>query len=100
MEVEEIFENRKIFMPLLLLADEQKNMIEKYLDEGRMFILREKNNLIAVCIVIDAGNKILEIKNLAVDKKFHGKGYGKFFINFLEKNFGKDFEILQVGTVL
>ena len=98
MEVEEIFENRKIFMPLLLLADEQENMIEKYLDEGRMFILREKNNLIAVCIVIDAGNKILEIKNLAVDKKFQGKGYGKFFINFLEKNFGKDFEILQVGT--
>lgn len=37
MEILEIYENKKEYLPLLLLADEQESMIDKYLPEGRMF---------------------------------------------------------------
>jgi len=97
-EVAEIFEDRKKFLPLLLLADEQESMIDKYLECGRMFILQEKNISVAVCVVADVGDKILEIKNLAVDKKFQRKGYGRFMIEFVSQKFKDKFSILQVGT--
>lgn len=97
-EVVEIFEDRKKFLPLLLLADEQESMIDKYLERGRMFVLREENISVAVCVVADVGNKILEIKNLAVDKKFQRKGCGRFMIDFVSRKFKEKFSILQVGT--
>ena len=39
MEVEIIRENKKRFLDLLLLADEQESMIDKYLERGEMFAL-------------------------------------------------------------
>ena len=97
-EVVEIFEDRKKFLPLLLLADEQESMLDKYLERGRMFVLREENISVAVCVVAEVGNKILEIKNLAVDKKFQRKGYGRFMIDFVSRKFKDKFSVLQVGT--
>lgn len=34
MEIKEVLGNRKRFLPLLLLADEQENMIDRYLERG------------------------------------------------------------------
>ena len=39
MKVEIILDNKKQFLDLLLLADEQEDMIDKYLDRGDMFAL-------------------------------------------------------------
>ncbi|MDF2987344.1 MAG: acetyltransferase, family, partial [Eubacterium sp.] len=39
MEIEIIRENKKRFLDLLLLADEQESMIDKYLERGEMFAL-------------------------------------------------------------
>lgn len=36
MEIIEIKENKKQFLPLLLLADEQESMIDRYIDRGRV----------------------------------------------------------------
>ncbi|MFR9152056.1 MAG: GNAT family N-acetyltransferase, partial [Hungatella sp.] len=39
MEIKRIEENKKQFMDLLLLADEQESMIDKYLERGDLFAL-------------------------------------------------------------
>ncbi|EKN40312.1 GNAT family acetyltransferase, partial [Clostridium botulinum CFSAN001627] len=39
MEIKIIKENKRSFLDLLLLADEQENMIDKYLTRGDMFAL-------------------------------------------------------------
>ena len=36
MEIIEIKENKKQFLPLLLLADEQESMIDRYIDRWRV----------------------------------------------------------------
>ena len=51
MEIKEIKENKKHFLPLLLLADEQENMIDQYIDRGTMYVL-EDNGIKCECIVI------------------------------------------------
>ena len=66
MKIREVNENKKQFISLLLLADEQENMIDRYLEKGIMYAL-EDGNVKAECVVTDEGNGILEIKNIAVD---------------------------------
>ena len=51
MEILEIYENKKEYLPLLLLADEQESMIDKYLPEGRMFILKYNGKVKAECVI-------------------------------------------------
>lgn len=85
-------------MDLFLLADEQEEMVLRYLDYGRVFVLEDSGEIKAECLVTDEGSGVLEIKNLAVKPKFQGKSYGKAMIDFLIRKFSKDFSILQVGT--
>ena len=46
-------ENKRDYLPLLLLADEQENMIDLYLDRGTMFVLIDGTNVIGECVVTD-----------------------------------------------
>ena len=79
MKIREVNENKKQFIALLLLADEQENMIDHYLEKGTMYVL-EDGNVKAECVVTDEDNGILEIKNIAVDPQNQGQGYGKALI--------------------
>ena len=42
MKIDIISENKKQFIDLLLLADEQENMIDTYLKRGTLFVLYEQ----------------------------------------------------------
>ena len=50
MKIEKITEQKKRFLDLLLLADEQESMIDRYLDEGDMYALYD-DDLKGVCVV-------------------------------------------------
>ena len=97
MKIREVNENKKQFISLLLLADEQESMVDRYLEKGNMYVL-EDGNVKAECVVTDEGNGILEIKNIAVDPKYHRMGYGKVMIDFLANKYEKEYSTLQVGT--
>ena len=97
MNIREYNGNRHDLMDLLLLADEQPEMIEKYLDKGKMYVL-EDDGIKAECLVTDEGNGVLEIKNIAVLPEFQGKNYGKTLIDFLNRNYSNTYSVLQVGT--
>ncbi len=97
MEIREVKENKKQYLQLLLLADEQEDMVDKYLEKGRVFVL-EDNGVCAQCVVTDEGNGVLEIKNIATDPDRQMKGYGRRLIAFVEETFQKDYRILRVGT--
>ena len=97
MKILEIKENKKQFLSLLLLADEQENMIDRYLERGTMYVL-DDNGVKAECVVTDEGNGILEIKNIATVPEYQGKGYAKALINFIVKEYADKYSVLQVGT--
>ncbi len=97
MDIIEITENKKAYLSLLLLADEQEDMIDRYLDSGRMFIL-DDNGVKAECVITDEGNGLLEIKNIATVPEYQRKGYGKALIDFIVQNFKGQYALLQVGT--
>lgn len=97
MKITEVKTNKSLYLPLLLLADEQEDMIDKYLSKGTMYIL-EDNGVKSECVVLDVGDGILEIKNIATIPDYQGKGYGKALINFVAETYKTQYSILQVGT--
>ena len=48
MRIEKITENKKQFLDLLLLADEQESMIDRYLESGDMYALMMKISKVSV----------------------------------------------------
>lgn len=96
MVIREIKENKKKYLDLLLLADEQEDMIDRYLDKGTMYVL-EDDGVKAQCVVLEE-NGILEIKNIASDPQFQGRGYGRAMIEFIEDKYRGKYRQLQVGT--
>ena len=97
MKIREVNDNKKQFISLLLLADEQENMVERYLEKGTMYVL-EDDEVRAECVVTDEGKGILEIKNIAVVPEYQGKGYGKMLLDFLVRKYTGLYSVLQVGT--
>lgn len=97
MKIIEITKNKKKYLPLLLLADEQESMIDRYINLGAMWGL-DDNGIKAVCIVTDEGDNILEIKNIAVEPSYQNRGYGKSLIKFIISRYTDRYNVLLVGT--
>lgn len=93
MEIRKVETNKKMYLDLLLLADEQENMVDRYLERGTMYVL-EDDGVKAECVVTDEGDDILELKNLAVEPAAQGKGYGKAMVNFLVQTYKGQYAVL------
>lgn len=97
MEIRPVLENKRQYMDLLFLADEQVEMIERYLDKGEMFVLMDPE-VVGECVICDLGDGIFEIKNLAVRPDCQGRGYGRALIEFVAERCRGRCRELWVGT--
>ena len=89
----------KRLLPLLLVGDEQESMIDRYLERGEMYVMQDMSETpVAVAVVTDEGDGVLELKNIAVDPRFQGKGYGREMIEYLCRNYRGRFRVLTAGT--
>ena len=96
MKIRKVMHNKKEYMELLLLADEQEDMIDRYLERGDMFVL-EDGGVLAECVVTREGDGVYELKNIAVAPDCQRKGYGKQLIELAFSYYG-DCERMLVGT--
>lgn len=91
--------DKKVPYDLLLLADETVEAINKYIHNSDIYILDQKDKIIAVCALQTINDDIVEIKNIAVDKVFQGQGIGqgllKEIINLVTE---KGFKQIIIGT--
>ena len=97
MEIKIVKEDKKQFIDLLLLADEQESMIDKYLERGELFALYD-NELKSICVVTKESSDTCELKNIATYEKWHGMGYGSKLIQYISTYYKDKFEYIIVGT--
>lgn len=97
MEIVRIDNQKKDYLPILLLADEQENMIDLYLERGTLYVLKDPG-VKAACVVTDEGGGILELKNIAVLPDSRRQGYGSKLVAFLSDTYQGQYTILQAGT--
>lgn len=96
MNFEKVTGNKKAYLDLLLLADEQENMIDRYLERGEMFLLTD-GDVRAECVVTKEADGMYELKNIAVAPEYQRRGYGKALIDFAFSQYA-DCRVMLVGT--
>lgn len=97
MNIRLIEHDKKQFLPLLLLADEQESMIDRYLNRGKLYALFD-HDLRAVAVVTDEGDHCCEIKNIAVAPQYQRMGYGRVLIESICDSYKNRFDTILVGT--
>ena len=62
MNIQLITTDKKRFLSLLLLADEQESMIDRYLERGELFVMygTQETEAVAVAVVTNEGNGVYE----------------------------------------
>lgn len=96
-KIKNINHNKKQYIDLLLLADEQESMIDRYLEKGEMFALYD-GDLKSICVVTKENNAVYEIKNIATYEQYQGMGYGKKLIEYILNYYEDDCDTMLVGT--
>ena len=92
-----ITENKKDFLPLLLLGDESESQIDKYLERGELFALYD-GDVKCVCVVTDEGDGTLEIQNIATDKRYQRQGYASKLIEYIAEHYKNRYNKIILGT--
>lgn len=97
MHIRLVKSDKKRFLDLLLLADEQESMIDRYIERGDLFVMEEKGEAKAVAVVTREGQGVYELKNLAVAPACQRKGYGRMMVEHVW-HYYTDCRTLLVGT--
>ena len=95
--IKKITSNKKQYLELLLQADEQEDMIDKYLPKGDLFALYD-DDLKTVAVVIEVDSETCELKNISTIEEERGKGYGRKLISYLTEIYKKKYRFMLVGT--
>ena len=93
----EVTAEKKRYLDLLLLADEQEDMVDRYLDDGRLFVLDDDGTK-CVAVVVALSAEECELKNIATYPQHQGKGYGRAMVEYLCDRYLGAFETMYVGT--
>lgn len=81
---------------LLLLADESKEAIDKYIADCEIYFIKNHSKDLGICAVQLMNNNIIEIKNLAILPLYRNLGIGRWCLLQIEAKYkGKD---ILVGT--
>lgn len=98
MDIIEITSDKKEYIDILLIGDEQESMIDKYLDDSRLFALFENSVLKSVCLILKIDNETIEIKNIATYPEYQKQGCATSLINYLSDKLKPDFKYIILGT--
>lgn len=82
-QVEILMDKASIPYPLLLLADETKEAIDKYINDCTIMLLfiTDHESPIGVVALHSINQNILEIKNIAIDTHYQKQDYGKVLVD-------------------
>ena len=97
-QLKKLTDNKKKYIDLLLLADPEEKAIDKYLNDCEVFYLTENEKVLGQCAAIEIDKHKCEIKNLAVCKTMHRKGYGKNLIALICEYYKGKYTSILVGT--
>ncbi|MBT2669650.1 GNAT family N-acetyltransferase [Streptomyces sp. ISL-14] len=99
MEIRELFMYEPPPMHLLLLADPSRELVEEYLGSGTCFVAVTDERIIGVYVLLQKGPKLIEIMNIAVDERHHGRGIGR---QLIEHAIGhareQGYKTIEIGT--
>jgi len=98
MNIQKVEEGKEKHINLLLEADPQIELINKYISDGDMYIGILNDEVICEVVVTKVNNDECELKNIATLEKFRGKGYATQIIKYVFEEYKKKYKRIIVGT--
>jgi ribosomal protein S18 acetylase RimI-like enzyme len=84
---------------LLLDADPSKELVDKYLANAAIYIAQLENKVIGTYVLFELHYDTVEIKNIAVEDDYQGKGIGKLMLHdAFERAKQKGYKKVIIGT--
>ena len=90
--------NKKDNLSLLLLADPDESMIDRYLEEGDLYLMKEQEKTICAAVVVRLSDTACELKNLAVSEEHRHQGNATAMMLYLFYMYQLLYETMYVGT--
>ncbi|MDL2273014.1 GNAT family N-acetyltransferase [Oscillospiraceae bacterium OttesenSCG-928-G22] len=97
-EILEITRDKKAYLPLLLLADPSEDMVDRYLERGRLFVLFSEGEALSCAVVTREDETTCELKNLATREDHWRRGLASSLLTHLFSLFAERFDTMLVGT--
>lgn len=98
MKILEITNNKRKYLDLLLIGDEDENMIYKYLEQSTLFVLSDNDTVKSAAAVVIIDSDTIEIKNLATYPQFRNKGHATSLLDFICKKYKNNVRYIILGT--
>lgn len=98
MEIKKIEKNKENFMELLLEADPEKEIVQRYLEKGELYVGGDEGKTVCVCVVIKYDENTCELKNIATLPESRGKGFAGKLIKYIFEVYKNQFKRMIVGT--
>lgn len=97
--IRRLLTGEKIPYHLLLLADETTEGIDRYIRESDIYIVENKGRFIAVYVLQPVDSSVIEIKNIAVDREYQGRGIGLSMLSDAIRRAGEEgYSEIIIGT--
>jgi N-acetylglutamate synthase-like GNAT family acetyltransferase len=80
MKIRKLLQHEAPPMDLLLHADPSRELVEQYIAFGECRVAEESGKIVGVYVLVKLGDSTMEIINIAVDERVHGRGIGKKLI--------------------
>lgn len=91
--------NRKEYLHLLLLADPDETMLERYLSAGDMYLGLENGQIVCEAVILPLSSDTCELKNLATEPDRQRHGYARRLVDRLSQIYAeRGFRTMLVGT--
>ncbi len=97
--IRRLLTGEKIPYHLLLLADETTEGIDRYIRESDIYIVENKGRFIVVYVLQPVDSSVIEIKNIAVDQEYQGRGIGLSLLSDAIRRAGEEgYSEIIIGT--
>src|SRR5512138_3523073 len=90
--------DKRPFLPLILCADPEEAVVERYLDRGTLIVAYCGEVPACVAVVIPVSADECELKALATAESFRHRGIASAMIRYLSEYFRGRYGSMVVGT--
>ena len=98
MKIEKVIKNKDKYLKLLLEADPEENVVRNCIESGDMYVGLEDNVPVCEVVITKVDDEECELKNIATDPNFRGKGYAQELIRYVFNEYKDRYKRMIVGT--
>lgn len=98
MKIKKIEEDKEKYMDLLLEADPERDVVNKYINDADMYVGIVDEKVVCEIVITKVNEEECELKNIATLEGYRNKGYAKQLINYVFEKYKDKYKKMIVGT--